>query len=182
MPQWIYNIIPTEDQVRYALYPASSVATLVALLLMLLYIPSTVSTILKLRCGKIPSLHDGSFVKYRIASDSIYLNVGNMIYALVGGCILFFLLIAVFIFLCIWPTTQPFMQLLAAWLFSRPLASKSAGPTFSRHSIGTITHCTIGFVLPFRLSADSPLKFNSAFIPYFTTHNVKNAPGCRELG
>ena len=116
MPQWIYNIIPTEEQVRYALYPASSVATLVALLLMLLYIPSTVSTILKLRCGNIPSLHDGSFVKYRIASDSIYLNVGNMIYALVGGCILFFLLIAVFIFLCIWPTTQPFMQLLAAWL------------------------------------------------------------------
>ena len=77
LPQWIYDIIPTEEQVRYALYPASSVATVVALLLMLLYIPSTVSTILKFRCGKIPSLHDVSFVKYRIASDTIYLNVGK---------------------------------------------------------------------------------------------------------
>ena len=62
---------------RYALYPASSVAAVVALLLMLLYIPSTVSTILQLRCGKIPSLHDASFVKYRASSDTIYLNVGK---------------------------------------------------------------------------------------------------------
>ena len=79
LPQWIYNMIPTEQQIRYAFYPAAAIATLVALVLILLYIPSTVSTILKFRCGRIPSLHDSSFVKYRMASDSIYLNVANMI-------------------------------------------------------------------------------------------------------
>jgi len=116
LPQWIYDFIPTEQQVRYAFYPAAGVATAVALVIVCLYLPSTVSTILKFRCGRIPSLHGSSFVKYRMASDTIYLNVANMIYSLLGSLFLFFVLIALFIFLIMWPVTWPFMKLMFAWL------------------------------------------------------------------
>jgi hypothetical protein len=57
-------------------YPAIVVATMVALFCMLVYVPSYVNTVLKLRSGAIPSLHDPYFVKLREQADNIVQNIG----------------------------------------------------------------------------------------------------------
>jgi hypothetical protein len=115
LPDWVLNFVPTRGQVYAALYPASSIATLVAFFILQNYIPSTVTTILKLRSGALPSLHDPLFFKYRKSPDTVYVNVGNAVYAMFGASILFFALVAGFLFLCIWPFTQGLIKLLAAW-------------------------------------------------------------------
>jgi len=49
----------------------SFVASVVGVTLILLYAPNTISTILKLRSGVIPSLHDPHFQKYRVSTDMV---------------------------------------------------------------------------------------------------------------
>lgn len=39
IPQWVYDIVPTAKQVKQALYPACSVATIVMLMITLIYMP-----------------------------------------------------------------------------------------------------------------------------------------------
>lgn len=56
-----------------AFYPAASIATIVMILLTCLYIPSATSTILKYRCGVLPSLGSPYFIKYRMAVDTVSL-------------------------------------------------------------------------------------------------------------
>jgi len=73
-PQWVYTLVPTAQDVRIALYPAASVATVVMLLLILVYIPSATATILKYRCGVLPSLGSPFFVRYRMAVDTSVMN------------------------------------------------------------------------------------------------------------
>jgi hypothetical protein len=58
-------------------YPAVAVATMVALFCILVYVPSYVNTVLKLRSGAIPSLHDPYFVKLREQADNIVQNIGT---------------------------------------------------------------------------------------------------------
>jgi hypothetical protein len=82
LPDWVLNFVPTRGQVYAAFYPASSIAMLVAFFILQNYIPSTVTTILKLRSGALPSLHDPLFFKYRASPDTVYVNVGNAIYAI----------------------------------------------------------------------------------------------------
>lgn len=115
LPQWVLDFVPTRQQVYYALYPASSIAMLVVVGLITVYIPSTVNTILKLRSGVLPSLHDPLFFKYRKSAATVYVNVGNAIFAMFGASLLFFFLIGGFLFLCIWPFTQPLIKSIAAW-------------------------------------------------------------------
>jgi hypothetical protein len=43
------------------------------------------------------------------------MNVGNAIFGLIGSAFLFFFLIGLVIFLCIWPFTQQIMILVIAW-------------------------------------------------------------------
>lgn len=74
LPDWVMTIIPTEKDVKIALYPAASVAVIVMVLLTLLNIPSATTTILKYRCGVLPSLGSPHFVKYRLAVDTVSLD------------------------------------------------------------------------------------------------------------
>jgi hypothetical protein len=69
------RLIPTPQDIRVALYPATSVAILVMILLILLYIPSATTTILLYRCGQLPSLGSKYFVKYRSAVDTVRLSL-----------------------------------------------------------------------------------------------------------
>jgi hypothetical protein len=115
LPAWVLNIVPTRQQVYGAFYPASIIALLVAISILKVYIPSTVTTILRLRSGALPSLHDPLFFKYRKSPETVYVNVGNAIYAMLGAGVLFFLIVAGFIFLIIWPFTRGLVKLIAAW-------------------------------------------------------------------
>jgi hypothetical protein len=101
VPDWVYDFVPTGSQVRRSLYPAAYMASVIMVLLILIYIPrcvngkcliirrsiqgvffpyyefliiillSTVSTILKYRCGQIPSLRSSNFLVFRISVDSV---------------------------------------------------------------------------------------------------------------
>jgi hypothetical protein len=57
-------------------YPAVAIATMVALFCISVYVPSYVNTVLKLRSGEIPSLHDPYFVKLREHADNVVQNIG----------------------------------------------------------------------------------------------------------
>lgn len=140
VPKWVFDLVPTGHMVRSSLYPAVGVSCLVMLLLYMIFIPryvcgsfvsllslrnvsqltascrhSAVSTILKYRCGELPSLKSHYFVKYRNNVDNVYSNVGNAIFGLAGSAGLFFILVGLTIFFIVWPITQDFMILLIAW-------------------------------------------------------------------
>ena len=57
-------------------------AVAVSVVLILVYLPTTVATILALRTGKIPNAYDdpNDFKKYRKSADKIFYNVANQIY------------------------------------------------------------------------------------------------------
>jgi hypothetical protein len=115
LPQWVLDFVPTRSEVYRALYPAASIAMIVPLAILQIYIPSTVSTILKLRSGVFPSLHDPLFSKFRVAPDTVSTNVGNGVYAMFGASVLFFAIVALFLFMIIWPTTQKLIKIVGAW-------------------------------------------------------------------
>ena len=48
-------------------------------------------------------------------ANQIYYNVGNMVYALLGFCTLFFILLVGFIFLALWPVTRQAILVIVAW-------------------------------------------------------------------
>lgn len=79
--------------------------------LVLVYLPTTASTVMRLRCGVIPSLRDPHFPKYRLAPDTVAYNLGNTIYALVGSASVFFLIFGLVIFFSVWPYTKRIMIL-----------------------------------------------------------------------
>lgn len=114
-PQWIKNIVPTSDDVKVALYPATAIAIIVMINLILIYVPSAVATILLYRCGQIPSLGSRYFVKYRNAVDSVYTNTGNAIYGLIGSAALFYFIIGLIIFLFRYSATHNFMVRIFVW-------------------------------------------------------------------
>lgn len=60
-----------------ALYPASAVASIVVVSLILLYIPSAITTLLQYRCGLLPSLGSHSFKKFRSNVDTVRTYVGK---------------------------------------------------------------------------------------------------------
>ena len=80
----ILQIIPQSSIVKYAFYAGGTISAVAGIILIILYIPSTVSTVLRLRCGLIPSLHDPHFEKYRKSGDTIYYTISNMVYGLLG--------------------------------------------------------------------------------------------------
>ena len=115
LPQWVKDIIPTKQDVYYALFPAASVSIVVMICLVLLYIPSACSTIILYRCGQIPSLGSRYFLKYRNAVDVAYMNTGNAIFGILGSAVLFYLLIGLVIFLFTYDATEGFMIRVAVW-------------------------------------------------------------------
>lgn len=71
-------VMPTGQMIRQSSYTGLAVAAIVGIFIILLYVPSTVSTILKLRCGLIASLHDeAQFSDYKLSADTTYYNTGK---------------------------------------------------------------------------------------------------------
>lgn len=106
VPGWI---------IRISLYVGGIFSVIVGITLIIIYLPSTVTTILKLRCGMLPSLHDCHMKKYRNSVDTIYHNVSNMVYGLAGAMILFLVFFGGMIFLFLWDISRVFMMSVLAW-------------------------------------------------------------------
>ena len=70
--------IPRGAVIRKSSYVGISFAIGVGIVLIVLYLPSTVSTILKLRCGALTSINDKHFAKYRWSADTTYYNLGEL--------------------------------------------------------------------------------------------------------
>lgn len=67
----LLNIFPTGAMVKKSLYPASIVAIVMMVIITILYIPSAMSTVLKYRCGALPSLGSLYFETYRQSVDLV---------------------------------------------------------------------------------------------------------------
>ena len=63
------RVLPT--RIYNSLIPGGILAFMVMIILVFVYFPSTVSTVLKFRSGVLPSLRDPDFGKYRAASDLV---------------------------------------------------------------------------------------------------------------
>ena len=88
----------------------------VAVVIILVYLPSTVATILALRSGKIATYRDQQhFFLNRKAGDKVFYNVANAVYALIGSASLFFVLFGGILFLFLWPVTSQTMFLILSW-------------------------------------------------------------------
>jgi hypothetical protein len=88
---------------------------LVDLTTKLVSVSSTVSTILKYRCGIIPSLGSENFQPKRVGVDMAYMNTANAVYGLIGAFGLFFVIVGLVIFLFIWDFSRNLMLTLLAW-------------------------------------------------------------------
>jgi hypothetical protein len=115
LPQWFIDFLPTGDQVRRSLTPAAFVAVTVYLILILIYIPSTVKTILKYRCGQLRALGDPMFSEARDHPDMTYMNAANAISGALASSLLFFFLVGLTIFLFVWHFSRGLMLVILAW-------------------------------------------------------------------
>jgi hypothetical protein len=90
------------------------VAFLTALFLAVMYMPSVMMTILKLRSGNIPSLRDHNFNMYRIAPDQVAILTGSLFWGsfisalFVGG------FVGLLVFFLLWQASIYFVQRLVA--------------------------------------------------------------------
>jgi hypothetical protein len=116
LPDWVFQFVPEPWMIYRSFYPAAGVAILIMICLVLVYLPTTASTVMKLRSGQIPSLADPHFMKYRLTPDTVAYNLGNTFFALLGSASMFFALFGIVIFASIWPFTKPIANLLYAWL------------------------------------------------------------------
>eukprot|EP00566_Odontella_aurita_P000604 CAMPEP_0113562302 /NCGR_PEP_ID=MMETSP0015_2-20120614/20451_1 /TAXON_ID=2838 /ORGANISM="Odontella" /LENGTH=373 /DNA_ID=CAMNT_0000464183 /DNA_START=92 /DNA_END=1213 /DNA_ORIENTATION=- /assembly_acc=CAM_ASM_000160 len=115
LKEWALYWVPEGWMIWVAGMPALIFSTAVGGFIILVYIPSMIGTVLKLRSGVIGSLHDPHFPKFRASADTIFYNVSNMVYALLGSVGFMWLLVAVIIFLFVWKPTSNTMISLLAW-------------------------------------------------------------------
>jgi len=80
----------------------------------LLYVPSSVSTILKFRSGVIPSLRDTSFTNYRSSEDQIALLFGSIFWGAFYTSLAIAVLIGAVIFFAVWQVTSPYFWAILA--------------------------------------------------------------------
>lgn len=115
LPSWYIDFVPTGAQVRKALMPAAIISVGVCFCLVLIYIPSSVKTILQFRCGQLRALGDANFQLAREGPDLAYMNTANAIYGTVAAAGLFFFLIGLALFLFVWEFSRGIMLIVIAW-------------------------------------------------------------------
>jgi hypothetical protein len=73
------------------------------------FLPSITSTILKLRCGMIPTMTNNDFDKYRCAPDQVSVLIGSMFWGSLLGSFLVGSFIVLLIVLYLWQATVLYM-------------------------------------------------------------------------
>lgn len=90
------------------------VATACALYLAITYVPSVTSTILKLRCGVLPSLERPDFARLRCAPDSVSLLTGSLFWGCLGSSLVTGSFFGAIVFFFCWQGSVYFAQRLTA--------------------------------------------------------------------
>jgi hypothetical protein len=85
-----------------------------AINIMLCYVPSSVSTIIKFRFGVIPSLRDKDFVTYRYSQDQVALLFGSIFWGSFYTSVIVAVLVGVVVFLAVWQVTSNIFLLVLA--------------------------------------------------------------------
>eukprot|EP00560_Eucampia_antarctica_P007873 CAMPEP_0197826714 /NCGR_PEP_ID=MMETSP1437-20131217/3623_1 /TAXON_ID=49252 ORGANISM="Eucampia antarctica, Strain CCMP1452" /NCGR_SAMPLE_ID=MMETSP1437 /ASSEMBLY_ACC=CAM_ASM_001096 /LENGTH=1174 /DNA_ID=CAMNT_0043427267 /DNA_START=95 /DNA_END=3619 /DNA_ORIENTATION=- len=106
--------LPEGWMIISAAIPAIILSSIVGVLSIIVYIPSFVSSTLMFRSGVKGSLHDPTFSELRQNSDLVNQNIGNIVFSLLGGCIVTLLISFLLPFVFIWDLTRPlFLKILA---------------------------------------------------------------------
>jgi len=106
--------LPEPWLIRVTFGVATTVATMAALSICFVYIPSAIHTILKFRSGAIPSLRDPYFINYRKSLHLSTFMIGAMFWGLLVSTVVLAVLVAGAVFVVLWPITQPFLGSLLA--------------------------------------------------------------------
>jgi len=97
------------SQKRMILIPlivTTVISFLVSFCLMLVYIPSTIVSIMRLRTGDIPTLRDRNFNSFRKNQDSTTMIIGSMFWSALYSSWLIGLIIGFVVFLFLWQVTR----------------------------------------------------------------------------
>ena len=93
--------------------------SIVALITTAVYIPSSIHTVLKFRSGVIPSLKDPNFLKYRENLVNQTYLIGAMFWGLVVTTLMVTVLVAIVVFLLVWPATRDIVISLIAQVLGK---------------------------------------------------------------
>lgn len=107
-PNPIIDKFPKGWMIKRAAIPGLILPTLVGLFSIVVYMPSYVSTTLRMRSGVIATFRDPQFLTIRQSSDQVNLNLGNIIYSLVGACLLSAAVATLAALVFVWPFTRDF--------------------------------------------------------------------------
>ncbi|CAJ1931159.1 unnamed protein product [Cylindrotheca closterium] len=110
------NILPQQLSVmrffpeKWTLYLTAIMSivsgSIVAIITAGVYIPSAIHTVLKFRYGVIPSLKDPKFLKYRDNLVNQTYMIGAMFWGLIVTTLMVTILIALIVFLLVWPASR----------------------------------------------------------------------------
>jgi hypothetical protein len=92
----------------------TAVAFITAVWLAVTYMPSVATTILRLRCGEIPTLRDPEFSNRRFAADEVSILTGSLFWGALVSSILVGGFVGVFVFFFIWQATAVWAQRMVA--------------------------------------------------------------------
>jgi hypothetical protein len=106
---FIYTTLVSSEQNRAVIIAAiigGVVAIISAVFTAMVYIPSTVSTVMKLRSGIIPTFRDPNFQQYRSSLDYVTYVLGSMVWGVLYSAFLMAVLTFGLVFLFLSPTTR----------------------------------------------------------------------------
>lgn len=107
----VRSLYPSEKyMVVVPLTLATIVSFVVAFYLSVTYIPSVIATILKLRCGVIPTLRDKEFFKYRVAPDQVSTLTGSIFWGTFVSSLVVGFFVGLISFFFVWQGTAYFAQ------------------------------------------------------------------------
>jgi hypothetical protein len=101
------DFFPIESEVRIAAHIGAVLAIISAISLALVWIPSSVSTILQFRSGVIGSLYDPEFNDYRLAPDLTTMLFGSAFWGTFYTTVTILILVAFVTFLLVWRVLRP---------------------------------------------------------------------------
>jgi hypothetical protein len=106
----VESLYPSQEyMIKFPLILGTITAFMTSIYLAVTFLPSVTSTILQLRCGKIPTMSNEDFPKFRAAPDQVSILTGSLFW----GCLLSSILVGGFVgfllFLCLWQATVYFI-------------------------------------------------------------------------
>jgi hypothetical protein len=109
--QTVNSLYPSAQYMIFIpLYVGVVAAFFTALNLALTYIPSVTTTILKLRCGALPTLHNPDFDMYRIAPETVALLTGSLFWGCLVSSLVTGGMFGLVVFFFLWQATAYFAQ------------------------------------------------------------------------